>query len=445
MPSSSKTPQPGPPSTPSGSPAPLRRVAILFAGGPAPAANAVISTAAASFLRHGVEVVGILHGYSHLMEFSDKHPMEEGRDYIKLDTTRLKRTRNTRGILIGTARANPGKDVSHPSHLTDPARNKALDTVHQALVSLGVDALVSIGGDDTLKTANKFKRYQDHLPADAKRIRVVHVPKTIDNDYRGIDFTFGYFTAVDFLANEIRNLLADAEAGRMYFLAESMGRSAGWLAYGIAIAGEASLVLSIEDLTDDYMTEETVHDPKKNVALTRKIMNLDLVIGRIVRTMIAREKEGKEFGVIVLAEGLAQFLPSKNLESATFDDHGHISLSQSRLADILIDYVDAEYEKQTGRKRRVVPVQLGYEARCALPHAFDVILGSQLGVGAFRALAENHLDGVLVSVSGQLNLYYVPFDALVDPETLVTVVRYIPRGSDFHRLARLLEIMPEEA
>ena len=72
----------------------------------------------------------------------------------------------------------------------------------------------------------------------------MHVPKTIDNDYRGIDFTFGYFTAVETLAGEIRNLLADAEAGRMYFLVETMGRSAGWLAYGAAIAGEASLVLS---------------------------------------------------------------------------------------------------------------------------------------------------------------------------------------------------------
>ena len=98
---------------------------------------------------------------------------------------------------------------------------------------------------------------------------MVHVPKTIDNDYRGIDFTFGYFTAVEFLASEIRNLLADAEAGRMYFLVETMGRSAGWLAYGAAIAGEASLVLSIEDLTDDLMTEETVTDPKTGITTTR--------------------------------------------------------------------------------------------------------------------------------------------------------------------------------
>ena len=100
----------------------IRRVAMLFAGGPAPAANAVISTAAASFRRQYIEVLGILHGYAHLVEFDDGHPMQEGRDYVVLDQTRLRRSRNTRGIMIGTSRTNPGRDVSHPSHLLDPER-----------------------------------------------------------------------------------------------------------------------------------------------------------------------------------------------------------------------------------------------------------------------------------------------------------------------------------
>jgi len=111
---------------------------------------------------------------------------------------------------------------------------------------------VSIGGDDTLKTANYLYEFQRLLPADQKRVHIVHVPKTIDNDYSGIDFTFGYFTAVDTLGSEIRNLLADAEAGRSYYLAETMGRSAGWLAYGAAIAGEASLAISVEDITGKF-------------------------------------------------------------------------------------------------------------------------------------------------------------------------------------------------
>ena len=165
-------------------------------------------------------------------------------------------------------------------------------------------------------------------------------------------------------------------------------------------------------------------------------MIIEKIVDQIVRVMIAREKEGKEFGAIVLAEGLAQFMPAQYLEGVKFDDHGNISLSQTNLARNMTKLVEAEYEKRQGKKRRVTGVQLGYEARCALPHAFDVILGSQLGVGAYRALVENRADGVLVSVSGQLNLNYVPFDTLIDPDTLVTVVRFIQPGSDFQRLAR---------
>jgi ATP-dependent phosphofructokinase / diphosphate-dependent phosphofructokinase len=422
----------------------IRRVAILFAGGPAPAANAVISTAAASFRRHGIDVIGILHGYAHLLEFGEDHPMKKGRDYIVLDQSALKRTRNTRGIMIGTSRANPGKDVTEPAHLADPERTAQLRKVHAALSQLEVDALVSIGGDDTLKSANKFKRFQEFLPANERRIAVVHVPKTIDNDYRGIDFTFGYFTAVETLASEVRNLLADAEAGRMYFLVETMGRSAGWLAYGAAIAGEASLVLSVEDLVGDLETTETVTDPKTKASSTRRIMNLEAVIGMIVDVMIARENDGKEFGVIVMAEGLAQFMPAKYLEGVTFDDHGNISLSQTDLARNMTKLVEAEYVRREGKKRRITGLQLGYEARCALPHAFDVVLGSQLGVGAYRALVENHCDGVLVSVSGQLNLNYVPFENLIEPATLMTYIRLIQPGSDFQRLARFLENYPHD-
>src|SRR6185312_6402011 len=261
--------------------------------------------------------------------------------------------------------------------------------------SLGVDALISIGGDDTLKTANKFKRYQDTLPAGSRRIRVVHVPKTIDNDYRGIDFTFGYFTAVEFLASEVRNLLADAESTRSYFLIETMGRSAGWLAYGAYVAGEASKVISVEDLDDGQLTEETMTDSRTGHSMTRKVMDIDKLIGEIVHVMQAREQEGKEFGAIVLAEGLAEYLPSRYLEGAKFDEHGHLSLPETQVAKIVAKQVEAEYQRRTGGKRRVTGLQLGYEARCGLPHAFDVILGSQLGVGSYRALVEKGLDGIL--------------------------------------------------
>ena len=97
------------------------------------------------------------------------------------------------------------------------------------------------------------------------------------------------------------------------------------------------------------------------------------------------------------------------------------------------------YEERTKRKKKLTGLQLGYESRCAPPHAFDVMLGSQLGIGAYRALVEEDLDGHMVSVSGQLDLNYVPFKELINPTSLKTEVRFIQPGSDYHKLARFLE------
>ena len=277
------------------------------------------------------------------------------------------------------------------------------------------------------------------MPEGSKKIPVVHLPKTIDNDYHGIDFTFGFFTAVDFLATEIRNLIYDAAAGRAYFLAEAMGRSAGWLAYGAAMAGEASLVLSVEDIVGDFLTEEPHTNEVTGETSSRPIMNIDIVMNYMVDLMLTREKEGKEFGVIVIAEGLAEFLPMKYLEGVERDDHGHIAISEVNLNRRLSKLLSDKYSERTGKTRKINGIQLGYEARCTKPHAFDVMLGSQLGVGAYRALVEEGHSGVMVSVEGQLDLIYQPFEKLVDPQTLVTKVRYIEQGSDFHTLARFLE------
>ncbi|MEQ1905291.1 MAG: 6-phosphofructokinase, partial [Pirellulaceae bacterium] len=360
------------------------------------------------------------------------------RDYLHLTPKILSRTRNSQGILIGTARTNPGKHVNSQADLRDPEKSKQLHTAYNALRSINVDALISIGGDDTLKTANKFKLFQEQFGNNDKTIPVVHLPKTIDNDYHGIDFTFGFFTAVDFLATEIRNLIYDAEVTRSYFIAETMGRSAGWLAYGAAIAGEASFVVSVEDIAGEFRSEETIKNPDGTES-TRPVMNIDRIVERIVKTMLARERDGKEYGVIVLAEGLAEYLPNSYLEGVRRDDHGHISISEINLCNVFTSLIAKVFQEKSGKKRRIKGLQLGYEARCAKPHAFDVMLGSQLGVGAFRALAEQKLNGVMVSVSGQLDLHYEPFENLVNPETLVTVVRYIRASSDFHRLARFLE------
>lgn len=414
----------------------IKRVAILFAGGPAPAANAVISTAAFSFLEEGAQVFGIKHGYSRLAEYTAAGPLVEGDDYMTFTHDSLTNARSSRGIMIGTARTNPGKHVSCPDHLKDPELVAPLRRVYEGLCSLEIDALISIGGDDTLKTANKLKMFQDNLPGEARRFPVVHLPKTIDNDYSGIDFTFGYFTAVETLAEEIRNLNFDAAAGRSYFICEAMGRSAGWLAYGAAIAGEASMVLSVEDVIGALADEEVSN---AETGATRKVMALDRVIDRMVDMMLAREREGRPYGTIVIAEGLAEFLPAKYLEGVTRDDHGHINISLINLSTLVSRLLGERYTERTGKHRKVNGLQLGYEARCAPPQAYDVMLGSQLGVGAYRALVEEKLNGVMVSVSGQFDLHFVPFEELVDPQTLVTKVRFIEQNSDFHRLARFLE------
>ena len=407
----------------------IKRVGLVFSGGPAPAANAVISSAAISFLEDSREVIGFFHGYSNLEEY---HPVTRrllpDEHYRIFELKDLSGLRNTRGIVIGTARSNPGKGIDKHADLDDPNKTKKLRNVYNAMVDLEIDALISIGGDDTLKTANFLYEYQKHLPKEARKVQVIHLPKTIDNDYRGIDFTFGFFTAVDVMAKELQNLRADAIATSSYFIVETMGRKAGWLSYGVAIAGEANLVLAVEDITGSLTVDgKGTH------------LSLDALVDRIVDLIVAREKRGKYYGTVVLAEGLAEMLPETQIANLPLDEHGHLPLGRFDLGKLVAQLVARRHEVRTGRKKKLTGLQLGYESRCAPPHAFDVMLGSQLGIGAYRALVEENLDGHMVSVSGQLDLNYVPFKELINPVNMKTEVRFIKTGSDYHKLARFLE------
>lgn len=417
----------------------IRRIGLLFSGGPAPAANAVIGAAASAIRRSGRTVIGFLHGYSGLIDYhSVSHRLREGEHYREIVDADLWGLRNRRGILIGTARANPGKGINTPADLEDETKTKHLRNVYAGLVDHDIDALISIGGDDTLKTANFLYEFQRRLPDDAKRVRIVHVPKTIDNDYRGIDFTFGFFTAVDVMAQELQNLRADARSTKSYFIVETMGRKAGWLAYGVAIAGEAHMVVGVEDVVDDLVMEETIEDPVTGETHTQQKLSLDRLADRVVDLIMAREKRGKRYGTVVLAEGLAELLPHAQLRDIARDEHGHISLGRIDLGKLVATMAGERYHARTGGRTKLTGVQLGYESRCSPPHAFDVMLGSQLGVGAFRALVDKGLDGHMVSTMGQLELTYVPFADLINPENLKTEIRYVERGSDYHRLAHQL-------
>jgi len=460
----------------------IRRVAILFSGGPAPAANAVIASAASTFSKYGIEVLGIKSGYSHLMKYKAGDTLQEGVAFVRLRHEDLEGARTSQGIMIGTARANPGKGLKEKSQLDDATATAPLKTVYDALCSLGVDALISIGGDDTLTTAAKFKLFQDRLPRGAKRIRVVHLPKTIDNDYKGIDFTFGYFTAVEMLATEINNLLADSKSTGTYYIAQAMGRAAGWLAYGAAIGGEASLVIGLEDIPPQWKSTEVAVDPKTNQPrldpktkqpIAHEVFDLAPIVGRIVDVIEAREREGKNFGVVVMAEGIAEFLRQEEIRKCLsedeylqlkLDEFGHFPVSQTKFSGRVGRMAAEEYrnrrqkdqeatlgrplpdeEKKKLPEKKLVGLQFGYEVRCHRPTAFDVILGSQLGVGAYRALAEKNQNGVMVSVTGQLNMVFAPFENLINQETLRAHPRPLQPGEGFHQLARYLEVLVEDA
>ncbi|MCS7238340.1 MAG: 6-phosphofructokinase [Thermoguttaceae bacterium] len=453
-------------STPLSSPAipktDLRRVGILFSGGPAPAANAVIASAAICFSRAGIEVLGLLNGYANLAKYDPAKGLKEGSDYIRLHHKDLEGVRTQTGILIGTSRENPGKNVKQESDLADENATAPLRRVYDGLRSLGVDAVISIGGDDTLTTAAKFKLFQDRNPQLGQRIRVVHLPKTIDNDYEGIDFTFGYFTAVEMLAREVRNLLADAQAARAWYVVQVMGRKAAWLTYGAAIAGEAQLAIGLEDLCQDWWTEEEAVSPQtgevmrdpSGKAVMRKVIRVDKVVDRIVRMVRTRFAEGKPYGVVVIAEGLAEFLPADEIKKCIPEDQfralkpdpfGHFPVSQLNFSARLGRLVAERVKQEMGKELKITGLQFGYEIRCHPATAYDICLGSQLGVGAYRALVEQGLDGVMVSVTGQLDLVYKPFETLMDMTKLRAKARLLQPGSAFHQLARYLETRVDEA
>ena len=220
-------------------------------------------------------------------------------------------------------------------------------------------------------------------------------------------------------------LRADAIATQGYYLVSTMGRRAGWLAYGVGIAGEAHLVLGLEDVRGVLRRSDGKLDPEALVSVL-----IDLIT--------KREIHGKRYGVVVLAEGLAELLPDEELEGVPRDAYGHISFSSFDFSRTLASRVAERYRQQHGRPLKVTGVQIGYESRCAAPHAFDVMLGSQLGIGAYRALVDEGLDGHMVSITGQLDLHFVPFEKLLAPGTLTPAVRFVDPKSDFHRMSRQL-------
>ena len=385
-----------------------KKVGILFSGGPAPSANAVISSVSLNLLDRDIPVVGIIRGYEFLQDFDKEYPkLRKDVNYVDIGYD-ITQARNRTGVIIKTSRANPGKNVKSIQDLNDETKNRKLRNILDALEYLEIGALISIGGDDTLKTANFL--WLMGFP-------VIHIPKTIDNDYFGIPWTFGYWTAVDTAQKIMLNLRADSQATDSFFIVELMGRKAGWITYAAGIASEAILMISSEDIKTD-------------------MLDMDSCIEKITDTIIAREQEGKPYGVIAISEGLVDKLP-ESLKPKIRDKHGNMIYGEAKISSVLADMTKHRYKEKTGLDMKIIAKQIGYETRSGPPIAFDVVLGSMLGYGAAKFLAEDQF-GVMSSVTDNFDVKAVPFTELIDPQTMLTKLRDVPKGSDLYNLKESL-------
>jgi 6-phosphofructokinase 1 len=376
---------------------------ILVGGGPAPGINGVIGAATIMAERSGARVVGLFEGFRWLMEGRTTHARD-------LRIEEVSRIHLLGGSILQTSRANPTKKPAD------------LETVVKTLDELGIDHLVTIGGDDTAFSARRVAETA------GGRIRVAHVPKTIDNDLplpHGIP-TFGFETARERATEVVSNLMEDARTTLRWYFAIVMGRKAGHLALGAAKAAGATLALVPEDFREDPIRLERV---------------VRILEGAIVK----RRSLGRRYGVAVIAEGIGERLDPAELEGLADverDEHGHIRLAEVPLGAVMKRRVRSELE-QLGIKVTIVDKDIGYELRCAEPNAFDLDYTRDLGAGAVRALLSGE-TGVMITRQGGA-IVPMAFDELMDPATGRTRVRMVDTSTESHASARSLQVRMESA
>jgi ATP-dependent phosphofructokinase / diphosphate-dependent phosphofructokinase len=386
--------------------APINKIAIVVGGGPAPGINGVI--AAVTIEGHennGIEVLGIQDGYQWVME---------GRT---APTRRLvyEDVRNIHlrgGSVLGTSRANPTKEDRHMQNVLRFFREQ------------GIDALVSIGGDDTAFTAS-----QVHKRAEG-RIRVAHVPKTIDNDLPllGNTPTFGFETARHVGVQIVRNLGEDARTTSRWYIIVSMGRAAGHLALGIGKAAPASLTIIPEEFTKHQLTLELL---------------CDIIIGAIIKRMSL----GSTRGVCILAEGLIEALNPDELKQTINDANGAYGtlavdpFGNLRMGEIefgrMIRGLVAKRLQVLDLKVPMVDKDLGYELRCADPIPFDAEYTRDLGYGAVKYLCSEDSTryGAIISYE-QGSMRPLRFEDMLDPNTKRMATRIVNVKGESYECAR---------
>jgi len=360
-----------------------RRLAILVGGGPAPGINSVIAAATIRARLEGLDVLGIRDGFEWLMRGDADH-------VTPLTIEGVSRIHFRGGSHLGIARANPTTD------------SKLLDNTVNTLVRLNVTHLITIGGDDTAFSAMRVERHA------AGAIRVVHVPKTIDNDLdlpAHID-TFGFQTARHYGVDVVKNLMVDAKTTSRWYFVVAMGRKAGHLALGIGKAAGATVTLISEEFAQPT--------PLRTV--------VDTLIGAIIK----RLSYGRRDGVAVLAEGLV-------LDTAERDAHGHVRIDDVNLGEILKIEVTKQL-KELGIKATITAKNIGYELRCADPIPFDMEYTRDLGYSAAEYLISDR-GAVMVSMQGG-RFVPIPFADLIDPDTGRTRVRAVDVTSTRYAIAR---------
>ena len=370
------------------------KLAVLVGGGPAPGINSVIAAATIRARLEGLDVVGIRDGFQWIMQGQTDRVQP-------LDFATVSRTHFRGGSILGTARANPTKNPAH------------LENVVNSLLKLGVNQLVTIGGDDTAFSAMNVQEKS------AGRVRVVHVPKTIDNDLDLPPYvdTFGYQTARHYGVEVVKNLMVDARTTSRWYIVVAMGRTAGHLALGIGKAAGATITLITEEFT------------------TRPI-RLATIVDTLVASIIKRLSLGRLDGVAVLSEGISLAVDPQDfaeVADAERDEHGHIRLAEVNLGEILKKRVSARL-KELGLKSTIAEKNIGYELRCADPIPFDIEYTRDLGYCAAKYLIEGGSAAMISLQGGQF--VPVPFARMLDPNTGRTRVRLVDINSTRYAIAR---------
>lgn len=387
------------------------RVGILMGGGPAPGINSAISAATIEAVNQGCEVIGILDGFSHLME---------GRTdmVLPLSIADVAQIHHRGGSILRTSRANPTRKTEH------------LENTVAALARLGISHLVTIGGDDTAFSASEVSRQAGN------RIRVAHIPKTIDNDLPlpGNMPTFGYETARHLGTELVRNLIEDFRTTNRWYFVTAMGRAAGHLALGIGKAAAATLTIIPEEFPGDRISLGQVCDILETAILKRRVM-------------------GKGRGLAVVAEGVAEKFDPEELKNipgveVSRDQHGHLRLGDIQLEKALRREIQRRFASR-GESLQIVDSNVGYELRSYPPIPFDIDYTRSLGFGAARFLLggldqfRDATGGLICMVNG--NIEVLPFSQLRDPSTGRTKVRTVDINGDGYKVARKYMIRLEKS